>query len=420
MPRFARYYQMPRETQMRQRAIFEYSRHFQAWETDMVDQKAIEELHNWMCDGAQPYADGRSIVSKICEKLVAAGIPVSRHALFILTIHPIVKGRRLSWTPGEGTIIRETGFALFDTDEYHRNPMPDIERTRQPVRRRLMDPDCPHDYRIVGELIEEGYTDYFAQPVIYIDGEVHTMTWSTRDPEGFSDEAIAALERIRAPLSRLVEIYLVRLNAANIISTYVGRNAGDAVLRGRIKRGDAEEISAAILFADLKGYTELSNRKSLEDVIDALNSFYDALEEPILEKGGEILKFMGDGLLAIFPVGEGEKSPEAVAELARQAIFAARDDLEAKEGHPGFRSALHIGKLFYGNIGASRRLDFTAIGPAVNLTARLLAAAASTGCDDVCSQEIAALLGQKHDRITEMTLKGFDEPKAVFALAGSG
>jgi adenylate cyclase len=381
----------------------------------MVDKSAIEELHDWMCDGAQPYADGRTIVSKICEKLVAAGIPVSRHALFIMTIHPIIKGRRLSWSPDEGTIIREAGFELFDTDQYHANPLPFIERTRQSVRRRLIDPDCPHDYKIVDELIEDGYTDYLAQPVIYIDGEVHTMSWSTRHPEGFSEEAIAAFERIRAPLSRLVEIYLVRLNAANIISTYVGRNAGESVLRGRIKRGDAEDILAVILFADLKGYTELSNRKPVDEVIEALNQFYDALEDPIVKNGGEILKFMGDGLLAIFPVGKNQKSAEMVA-AARSAISAAHADLDAKDEHPGFRSAVHIGRLFYGNIGASRRLDFTAIGPAVNLTARLLAAASSTGIDDVCSGEVAALSNRKHEKIAELTLKGFEDRKAVFAL----
>lgn len=383
----------------------------------MVDKAAIDALHEWMCHGAPPYSDGRTIVTQICERLVAAGVPVSRFALFMLTIHPIIKGRRLSWTQDEGTIIREAGFALFDTDQYHRNPLPYVERTRRSLRRRLVDPDCPHDYNIVDELIEDGYTDYLAQPVIYIDGDVHTMSWSTRHPEGFDDDAIAALERIRAPLSRLVEIYLLRLNAANIISTYVGRNAGDAVLRGRIKRGDAEELPAVILFADLKGYTELSNRKPVEEVIEALNQFYDALEEPILANGGEILKFMGDGLLAIFPVGEAKDSAATVAEQARQAVHSAHSDLEAKDGHPGFRSALHVGQLFYGNIGASRRLDFTAIGPAVNLTARLLAAASSTGCDDVCSQAIAALLGDKHEKISELTLKGFEDRKPVFALS---
>ncbi len=384
----------------------------------MVDRDAIEGLHDWMCDGAQPYSDGRTIVSKICERLVAAGIPVARYALFILTIHPIIKGRRLSWSPGEGTSIREAGFALFDTDQYHSNPLPYVERTRQSLRRRLIDPDCPHDYNIVDELIDDGFTDYLAQPVIYINGEVHTMSWATRHPDGFSDEAIAAFERIRAPLSRLVEIYLVRLNAANIISTYVGRNAGDAVLRGRIKRGDAEEILAVILFADLKGYTELSNRKPVGEVIEALNQFYDALEEPIVKNGGEILKFMGDGILAIFPVTEGEKSAEKVVAAARHAIRDAHIELDSKDGNPGFRSALHLGQLFYGNIGASRRLDFTAIGPAVNLAARLVAAASSTGSDDVCSEQIAVLLGEGKKKISDLVLKGFDERKAVYALSG--
>jgi adenylate cyclase len=383
----------------------------------MNDRTSIDALIDWMCEGAPPSADGRQIVTQICTRLNAAGVPVDMYRLFLFTIHPLIRGRRLQWTEAEGTRIAEADFALFETDEYFANPLPYIIQTRKSLRRRLVDPECPHDFKIVGELIESGFTDYLLQPVIYIDGEVNTMSWTTRHPDGFSSFAIDSLERIRPPLTRLVESYILRLNAANIISTYVGRNAGEKVLAGHIKRGDAEEISAVILFADLKSYTRLSNEQPATEVMATLNRYYDALEEPISDERGEILKFMGDGLLAIFPLdGRRGGEPAERANGARMAIKAAHANLTKIDSTAEFRSALHVGKLFYGNIGASRRLDFTAIGPAVNLTARLLGAASDFGVHDVCSVAVHRLLPGHTVSIGKANLKGFTDGQAVYRL----
>lgn len=383
----------------------------------MVDRQAIDGLVEWMSDGAQPFRDGRKIVDSICRRLNEAGVPVSLYRLFLFTIHPTIKGRRLQWTAESRTQITEADFALFDTEEYYNNPLPLVMKTRQSLRRRLVDPECPRDFKVVEELIAEGFTDYLIQPVIYVDGDVHTMSWSSRHNDGFSPEAIEALERIRGPLTRLVESYILRLNAANIISTYVGRNAGDKVLSGNIRRGDAEEIAAIILFADVKNYTDLSNRRPVHRVLETLNGFFDALEAPVIEGGGEILKFIGDEILAIFPVHEkdGEAGLRKAARAASNAVATARTSLAGSEEAVDFRSAIHFGRLFYGNIGASQRLDFTAIGPAVNFTARLLATASSLGRDDVCSAEIASLLEGAYVEAGSVALKGFDGEHAVFA-----
>lgn len=380
-----------------------------------VDQTAVTDLLDWMIDGARPIADGRKIIEAMCESLNAAGVPADRFALFIMTIHPTVAGRRMTWSAAEGCQILEADFEVFQTDEYFDNPLPLVAETRKSLRRRLCDPNCPEDYKIVRDLREAGFTDYIALPVIYINGETHTMSWSTRQPGGFSDEHIDLLERIRAPLTRLIESYVLRLNAANIISTYVGRDAGEKVLGGKIRRGDFETFSASILFADLKNYTRLSNEESADKVIDTLNQFYDAFEQPILENKGEILKFMGDGLLAIFPLSE--ESREAAVESARaasRAVGQARRNLQKDAPEIGFRSALHIGSMNYGNIGASRRLDFTAIGPQVNLTARLLGAASAINVDDVCSDYIGYLLEGHYEPHDEVELKGFDSMQSIY------
>jgi len=383
----------------------------------MVDQKAIDELVEWMGEGAPPLADGRSIVEEICKRLLAAGVPIEQFRLFLFTIHPLIKGRRLQWAKGKEVISTAAPRELFGTDQYLKSSLPVVIETRKSLRRRLVDPDCPDDFNIVAELRADGFTDYLAQPVIYIDGEVHTMSWTTRHPRGFSDDEIATLERIRAPLSRLVESYVLRVNAANIISTYVGRNAGDHVLKGHVARGDSEEIEAAILFADLKNYTHYSNTHPVDDVMARLNRFYDAFETPIVEQGGEILKFMGDGLLAIFPVKPAGRKPavgpQDVVRAASLAVEKARAALGSEE--IGFRTALHFGRLHYGNIGGSRRLDFTAIGPAVNLCARLLSAAASIGQDHVASKDAAGYLSGKRQEVAKLKLKGFSEETPVFA-----
>lgn len=384
----------------------------------MTDQAAIDDLIGWMADGAQGLADGRAIVTSICERLNEAGVPVDLYRLFLFTIHPLIKGRRLQWVKGEGTGIVEADFALFDTEEYHHNPLPHVMKTKQSLRRRLVDPDCPHDYKVIEELIAEGFTDYLVQPVIYIDGDVHTMSWSTRDTDGFSESAVNALERLRPALTRLVESYVLRLNAANIISTYVGRGAGEQVLSGHIKRGDAEEITAIILFADLKNYTHLSNTLPAGRMIDLLNSYFDCLGEPVAENRGEILKFMGDGILAIFPVRSDD--PDELREKAAKARETVTKSLElaaGKEPLPQFRTALHVGRFFYGNIGAASRLDFTAIGPPVNMAARLLGAATELNCDHVCSREFAALLDDQPRQIGRLPLKGFDGDTSVYSVS---
>jgi adenylate cyclase len=308
-------------------------------------------------------------------------------------------------------------FAFFDTPEFLSNPPPRVIATRQPIRRRLT-AEAAAEFPALGELRDEGYTDYLIQPVLYIDGDVNTMSWTTRHPAGFSDAAIGALERVRAPITRLVESYILRLNAENIISTYVGREAGSKVLRGKIKRGDAEEIDAVILFADLKDFTRFASASPVDAVLARLNRFFDALEAPIVKNGGEILKFIGDGLLAIFPLRDADASRGQTATAALSAVNEARSTLS---GEPfGFRSALHIGRLSYGNMGASRRLDFTVIGNSVNLAARLLGVAADLGADDVVSADFAGAIGRACRLAGTARLKGVPGETPVYVVAEAG
>lgn len=383
----------------------------------MIDQNAIDDLIDWMVDGARPSANAFDIVEGICTRVVAAGIPADRFALFIYTLHPNLIGWRFTWTPHEGVKRAEGKIGLFSTDEYLVNPLPTVIEKQVAIRRKLADPLTPHDYRIVDELIADGFTDYFVQPIIYTTGETNAASWSTKADGGFSDEAIAVLQRVNRPLARLTETYLLRLNAATILSAYVGRNGGDQVLKGRVHRGDGEEIEGSILFTDINGFTALSNTLAGPEVVALINDAFDLMVPAVESRGGEILKFLGDGFFAIFP-HSGPDGLERTADAARAAVDEAGAKVAgaAVGSRISFRSAIHAGRFLYGNIGGASRLDFTAIGRPVNYAARLLAAASEMSLNRVASELVAPHLGVPAKRAGEAEFKGFEGKQPVYAF----
>lgn len=384
-----------------------------------LDREKVEELFLWMCDGARPSADARQIVSGICERAVAAGISLDRFALFIYTLHPNLLGRRFMWSPGSEVQQHDAHMTAFQEEEYLANPLPTVLRTQKSIRRRLMHPDCPDDFKILKEIKADGATDYLAQPLIFTTGETHAVSWTSKSPDGFSDEMVEALDRLRLPLARLAETYMLRLNASTLLSAYIGRNSGGRILAGHVHRGDFEVIHAAIVFADLIGFTKMSNERGAETVIERLNRFYDHIVPPIVERGGEILKFMGDGLLAIFPVSDDCSEKEACARAAEALAEASGSENTASDDQaPPFRASIHVGPIHYGNIGSINRLDFTAIGSAVNLASRLLSKADRIGAQTVISESVADHLGISHTGATCVELKGFSKAQKIIALRG--
>jgi adenylate cyclase len=331
-------------------------------------------------------------------------------------------GRRFLWREGEAVVVSEAEYGMMETDTYRRSPVPVVYRTALSIRRKIEDPGCPTDYDIVEELRAEGVTDYLIQPLVFTNGEVHAISWTTLRPGGFGDADIAALEAIQHPFARLAEVYALRRTATTLLNTYVGRGAGERILQGRIRRGDIERIHAVILLSDLRDFTTSSDRLAGEAVIGLLNSYFDGLVPAIEAHGGEVLKFVGDGLLGIFPVASDPaaacRTALAAASDAKAAL--ARTNAERTErGEPPLRYglALHIGDVLYGNIGSAGRLDFTTIGPAVNLTARLETLARDLGRDIVVSATFAAQLPDILTSLGHFELRGFREPQEVFAPA---
>ena len=383
---------------------------------------AIQPVVDWLVDGAHRVRQPQDFLAELCRRLIAAGLPLHRVAVFVRTLHPNVMGRRFLWKPETGVEVTEAPYDFLATDTYQKSPLPEVIRTGRPIRRRLADPDCPRDFVILGELAAGGVTDYLIDPLDFTDGQVHAVAWTTARAGGFADADLAALAAIRAPLARLVEIHGVRGVMATLLSTYAARGAGRRILQGQIRRGDLERIRAVLLISDLRGFTTLSDRLPGEQVIGLLNSYFDGLVPAIEGQGGEILKFMGDGLLAIFPVA-ADPAPAcaaalAAAEAARGALAAA-NAIRRGAGEPELRSgmALHLGEVLYGNVGSAARLDFTTIGPAVNLTARLETLARDLGRDLVLSAAFAAASPSPVTSLGRFELRGFGEPQEVFAPA---
>jgi adenylate cyclase len=273
------------------------------------------------------------------------------------------------------------------------------------------------DFPILQELRAEGVTDYLALPLFFTDGSVNLVTCTTRQPSGFTDGQVAGIEAIMTPLARVAEIRALRRTASVLLDTYVGHDAGERILAGRIRRGDIEEIHAAIWLSDMRGFTALADRQPPRLLIDLLNRYFDCQVPVILEHGAEVLKFMGDGLLAIFTIAGDEP------EVCKRALFAAREARTniaelSRSAMPGLRFglALHVGDVLYGNIGSGNRLDFTCIGPAVNFAARIEKLAGELGRGILASGEFAKHCRGEFTALGEFTLPGFSAAQPVFGL----
>ena len=245
-------------------------------------------------------------------------------------------------------------------------------------------------------------------------------------PGGFSSTDLDRMFLLQFAFTRLVEIHSLRDTAANLLDAYVGRAAGQRILAGEVKRGDGQTIEAVIWYCDLRGFTRASDTLPRDTIIALLNDYFDTMGDIVTNAGGEILKFMGDGMLAIFPVPTPAERAATASTAARAAASAVDamlvlNRIRAAEGEPTVRFglALHLGEVMFGNIGASQRLDFTVIGPAVNYAARLEKLCGPLDRAVLLSAAMAALLPEAElEPLGSHTLKDIDPPQAVFGLKG--
>jgi adenylate cyclase len=382
----------------------------------------LQNLIDWLIDGARTAMNPSLMMSETCERMVAAGLPLWRVGVFVRTLHPDIYGRNFVWKPGTEVEIGSVDFKILESPDFIASPLIIVFQQGLEVRARTDDPSSKR-FPIVEDLRAEGVTDYIALPLPFIDGTVNASSWTTKQPGGFTEEQLAALRKIVKPLARVIEIISLSRTAASLLDTYVGNRAGEKILGGQIRRGHTETMNAAIWLSDLRGFTSLSDRVPAETVVDILNQYFDCQVDAIRAHGGEVLKYMGDGLLAVFPIDEYVGDSQQVCSRVLEAAHESRASVADMHYPIGdvverfrFGVALHVGRILYGNIGGGNRLDFTCIGPAVNLAARLEKIASRLHRTIVASEGFAGICSGGWSDLGEFPIAGFSKDQRVYGL----
>ncbi|MDB5557270.1 MAG: adenylate cyclase [Enterovirga sp.] len=365
-----------------------------------MDPARLEEVRTWVTKAGLYGTSEPDLLRGFCKGLHKAGLPVARAHVVIDTLHPVHEGRVFRWrsdnaAESETVEYGRTGEGGQAAESWRRSPFYHLLQSGASLlRRRLNDPDGP-EFPLFDELRAEGQTDYlavvqrFAEDSIIGEMDCVYSSWATGQEDGFSDAQVEALQRLVPALSLAVKTASLSRILETLVETYLGRDAGRRVLQGRIERGVADRIEAVLWFSDLRGFTSVTDSMPPGEVIPLLNDYADATISAIHEAGGDVLKLIGDGTLAIFRCDEsGDACRRALeAERLMRSRVAELNERRRAEGLSVTSPylGLHIGEVFYGNIGSHERLDFTVIGPAVNEVSRIAAMCRSAERDVLMS-----------------------------------
>jgi adenylate cyclase len=386
----------------------------------MANESRLAALMHWMIAGAPGPNNFTELTSEIGRRLESADLPVDQFGIYKTMMHPELPGRLDYWTSAAGArSVMLTPKELREGENWIGTPPQVCQSSGRMLDYRFGDaPEFDHRSDMQS-MLNRGYVQIVCLPLhSQYTPEINTVSFATKLKGGFAADDMAALRKLQAPMARVAEAYVLHESTIGVLSTYVGRNAGQRVLTGNILRGDTEVIPSIVLFVDLKGFTALSNEIPPEQVIKLLNLFFTVVDNSVRRHGGEILKFLGDGALAIFPTPDDHAAQIAATDGALSALEDIRIAIKSEKDGTSieFRAALHLGDVHYGNIGSTNRLDFTVVGPTVNLASRLLSAAAELGEDIVCSSDVVELLQISSRSLGKHEIKGFPNPISIHAI----
>jgi adenylate cyclase len=395
-----------------------------------MDKDEFAKLSAWITEAGLAGQSESAILAGFCEREVALGLPLARALVLIDTLHPIYEGRAFRWTRAQKeTTLTEYGRSDDDLSRWQRSPFHLLEESDEPLLRRRLTVETESEFSIFPELRADGMTDYVAIANRFTGDEIIGRmdcvysSWATDAPQGFDDDDVADLCRLVPFLALAVKSASLARIAGTLVETYLGRDAGRRVLQGRIARGVAEQIEAVLWFSDLRDYTRISDTASPGDIIPLLNHYADAIISAIHEQGGDVLKLMGDGTLAIFTAEDRGRACDAAlrAALAARRGVATVNERRAAKGLPtaDMYLGLHIGSVFYGNIGSKDRLDFTVVGPAVNEVSRIAALCHSVDQPLLVSSDFASAVGEARSRLVSVgryALRGVGRVQDLFTL----
>ena len=397
----------------------------------------VPGLLRWLAEAAETGTSEEDILSGACDRLRAAGVPVDRAFAGIELIHPLLDGQLYRWDSRDAAVSRHD-LDRFDDDqaEWEVSPLAQLHETNAPeLRRRVGDSYVAGEFPVVDGAVADGVQDYVAfmlrrqGPHVLGENDMTFLTFATRSPEGFCALALDRLRASVAAISGAMRLATGPRMTYALMETYLGRNAGRRVLRGGIVRGAAEEIQAVLWLSDLHGFTKIADEVAPDQVVPLLNAYAEAQVAAVERYGGEVLKFMGDGLLAIFPIDGGTGAGDA-EQACRAALDAAEDtfatvgDLNRRRTERGdvtttLYLGLHVGRVYYGNIGSPERLDFTVVGPAVNEASRIADMAKAVDKDAVVSNAFVTAAPGSRDRLVSLgrhALRGVKRPQELFTL----
>ena len=370
----------------------------------------------WLMTEGRHITDAKSFLECFAARLRDARVDVSRITTGVPVLHPQLFSVSSLWERDKGVTERR----------YRVDPSQDAILANSPIRSaydgnpfrsRLTTAAEQPEFPILTELRSVGVTDYVVLPVPFSDGTNKALSLATTRVDGFSDDEIALFEAMTPALAVNLEIQALRRMARTLLDTYVGRQAGGRVLAGQIRRGMGETINAVIWLSDLRGFTSLSESSPRDELIEMLNRYFGPMCDAIEASGGEVLKFIGNSVLAIFPI---ERDAAAACRRALEAAHAAKASIEAEaaSGAPliHYGLALHVGDVMYGNIGGTARLDFTVIGPAVNLTSRIESLCKDLQRSPLLSAEFVRASGVRAELLGEFALKGVGARQPIYGV----
>jgi adenylate cyclase len=390
-----------------------------------LDNPAIDRAFRWLLRDGRQQPNSGDLLQGLCRELREGGFPLMRAFLAKPTLHPQIASIAYRWARAQPVVEAFTReHDIWQSDQYLRSPMALIYAGEPMIRRRLFGPDLRLDFPILEDLLAEGATDYAIFGLRRGDGRpLAVVSIATDAVGGFGDEQFYGFQSLLPLLSLIVEAIETRLTAKSLLEIYLGADAGRRVMGGLIRRGESVTIAAAIWQCDLRDFTAMSNQLPRDEVLAILNDYFDAVTRPVLAHGGEILKFIGDSVLAIFPMKDDldrDDKCRVALTAAEEALEAMRDvnELRASAGKAplGVGIGLHAGSVSYGNIGSQTRLDFTVIGPAVNLAARITGLCRPLNQRLLTSKAFASPCGSKLVPLGHYPMHGFDQPQEVYGL----
>ena len=382
-------------------------------------------IAEWLIGPALDVATGAEAVDELAWRILAAGIPLARLTLHSGVLHPQFLGTSFTWWRDTGQTVQTfVEHEVRDVVPYQHNPVLRVIEGGETIRRRVDAPDGELDLPILHDLKAKGCSDYLALPIPGAHGRRYAVTFTTDHVEGFSDQQVTELTGISQRMSVACDSFGQHELTRHLLTIYLGPHAGPKVLAGQVRRGTGEELTAVLWSSDLRGFTARSDHLPGQQMIAILNALFDAQASAIHQYGGEILKFIGDGLLAIFPI-DGTASARDATHNAMAAAVQALEAVRQLSEHPSMVGepalqivvALHAGAVIYGNVGAADRLDFTVIGPAVNLVSRVENVAKTLGEPIVVTDDFAQTYGGSLRSLGIHQFRGVAKPRELFSAA---